>query len=89
MSHIIEITIKSDLMEDRNSDNKSNVNLQNVTLNSHSHYSFKMEMTHHWGKKPYPYLINQTTFTNTISKTKRHQDATGLAICVLLREMKC
>lgn len=51
MSHIIEITIRHTLMGDRSTDNKSNVNLQNVTLNSHSGYSFKMAVTHHWGKK--------------------------------------
>lgn len=35
----------------RSTDNKSNVSLQNVTLNSHSRYSFKMAVTHRWGKK--------------------------------------
>lgn len=46
MSHIIGITIRSNLMGDRN---KSNANLQNVTVNTHSGYSFKMAVTHHWG----------------------------------------
>lgn len=54
MSHIVEITIRRNLMGDRSADNKSNGSLQNVTLNSHSGDSFKMAETHHWGKKNLP-----------------------------------